>query len=224
MSVRMNFRRVSGAILGRMSNGEAALWAQPYELVGLGNLVGLWLEGRMASRAGRFPGEAPSDDECTLTPTLILLNRSGIVTTWATNGAAEEPNLGDNGNVWDWSAAFSAVTDSANAEWLGAFAEKWGFDFVDRSGAYSPERHGPNRHTGVIVGTGAWTGVSLGAHMTAEQITWEYAPECNQVMRDVLIGAHQITMYDPTPGRNLLWRHLAHHIGADYTDPGAGTQ
>jgi hypothetical protein len=77
----------------------------------LGELMALWLEGKIASRPGYQPRYGPDDETAHLVPTLAGLCRAGYVTTQSQPGFA---GTGADGLWWEQRAAVELVVTDPN--------------------------------------------------------------------------------------------------------------
>lgn len=94
-----------------MSRSDRRSWRSARTISDLGELMALWLEGKIASRPGYQPRYGPDDETAHLVPTLAALCRAGYVTTCSQPGFA---GTGADGLWWEQRAAAElVVTDPA---------------------------------------------------------------------------------------------------------------
>ena len=89
-----------------MSRSERRRWHSARTLTDLGELMALWLEGKIASRPGYMPRYGPDDETEHLVPALASLCRAGYVTTCSQPGFA---GTGVDGLWWEQRAAVELV-------------------------------------------------------------------------------------------------------------------
>ncbi|MFE9770027.1 DUF6919 domain-containing protein [Streptomyces sp. NPDC005808] len=89
-----------------MSRSDRRRWRSAGTITDLGELMALWLEGKIASRPGYQPRYGPDDETAHLVPTLAALCRAGYVTTCSQPGFA---GTGADGLWWEQRAAVELV-------------------------------------------------------------------------------------------------------------------
>lgn len=92
----------------RMPRGDRRMWAEARTLGDLGELMALWLEGKISSRPGYQPRCGPDEETQHLIPTLAALNRAGFLTDSSQPGINER---GFDGSWWEqraWVEGFLA--------------------------------------------------------------------------------------------------------------------
>ncbi|WP_331720260.1 hypothetical protein OG985_49985 (plasmid) [Streptomyces sp. NBC_00289] len=89
-----------------MSRSDRRSWRSARTIGDLGELMALWLEGKIASRPGYQPRHGPDDETAHLVPTLAALCRAGYVTTQSQPGFA---GTGAAGLWWEQRAAVELV-------------------------------------------------------------------------------------------------------------------
>lgn len=89
-----------------MSRTDRRRWKSAGNLIDLGNLMALWLEGEIASRPGYQPSTGPDEETDHLVPTLADLCRSGYITTDSQPGCS---GPGADGAHWEQRAAVEGL-------------------------------------------------------------------------------------------------------------------
>ncbi|MFF7986999.1 DUF6919 domain-containing protein [Streptomyces sp. NPDC007901] len=89
-----------------MSRSDRRRWRSARTISDLGELMALWLEGKIASRPGYQPRYGPDDETAHLVPTLAALCRAGYVTTCSQPGLV---GTGADGLWWEQRAAVELV-------------------------------------------------------------------------------------------------------------------
>ncbi|MBK3567822.1 hypothetical protein [Streptomyces sp. MBT62] len=89
-----------------MSRADRRRWRSARTISDLGELMALWLEGKIASRPGYQPRYGPDDETAHLVPTLAALCRTGYVTTQSQPGLT---GTGADGLWWEQRAALELV-------------------------------------------------------------------------------------------------------------------
>lgn len=89
-----------------MSRADRRRWKAAKTVDDLGELMALWLEGKVASRPGYQPRYGPEDETAHLVPTLAALCRAGYVTTSSQPGLT---GTGVDGLWWEQRAAVELV-------------------------------------------------------------------------------------------------------------------
>jgi len=89
-----------------MSRSDRRRWRSARTVSDLGELMALWLEGKIASRPGYQPRYGPEDETAHLVPTLAALCRAGYVTTQSQPGLV---GTGTDGLWWEQRAAVELV-------------------------------------------------------------------------------------------------------------------
>ncbi|MGC5400792.1 DUF6919 domain-containing protein [Streptomyces sp. DT20] len=93
-----------------MSRTDRRHWRAARTVADLGELMALWLEGKIASRTGYAPRYGPDEETEHLVPSLAALCRAGYVTTQSQPGLA---GTGANGLWWEQRAAVELVLTDA---------------------------------------------------------------------------------------------------------------
>lgn len=180
-----------------MDRNTARLWGEARTLTDLGELVALWLHGRIPSQPGYMPGFGPDEETAELIPTLTALNRAGYVTDGSQPGCDEH----EDGRHWLQRAAVEGFADDDTAQLLCETADLAGMIHVARRSAWrcSWRTSVPvtllngRRHTG------------FGTQLSRRHLRWTYA-ECNREAQRALSDAWQVTLVDPEWGRDdRLW-------------------
>ncbi|WP_460074067.1 DUF6919 domain-containing protein [Streptomyces sp. YKOK-I1] len=89
-----------------MSRSDRRRWRSARTISDLGELMALWLEGKIASRPGYQPRYGPEDETAHLVPTLAALCRAGYITTCSQPGLV---GTGVDGLWWEQRAAVELV-------------------------------------------------------------------------------------------------------------------
>ncbi|MGJ5797530.1 DUF6919 domain-containing protein [Streptomyces griseorubiginosus] len=89
-----------------MSRADRRRWRSARTISDLGELMALWLEGKIASRLGYQPRYGPDDETAHLVPTLAALCRAGYVTTQSQPGLV---GTSMDGLWWEQRAALELV-------------------------------------------------------------------------------------------------------------------
>lgn len=89
-----------------MSRSDRRRWRAARTISDLGELMALWLEGKIASRPGYQRRSGPDDETAHLVPTLAALCRAGYVTTQSQPGFT---GTGGDGLWWEQRAAVELV-------------------------------------------------------------------------------------------------------------------
>jgi len=71
-----------------MRRSDRRRWKAAGSLADLGELMALWLEGKVASWPGYAPNYGPDDETKDLVPTLAACNRAGYVTVGSATSLA----------------------------------------------------------------------------------------------------------------------------------------
>lgn len=95
-----------------MSRPDRRRWRSARTVADLGELMALWLEGRIGSRPGYQPRFGPDEETAHLVPTLAALCRAGYVTTGSQPGLA---GTGVDGLWWEQRAAVELVVTAPAA-------------------------------------------------------------------------------------------------------------
>ncbi|MER0450153.1 hypothetical protein ABR738_37385 [Streptomyces sp. Edi4] len=89
-----------------MSRADRNRWSSVRTVADLGELMALWLEGKIASRPGYAAHYGPDEETAHLVPVLAALCRAGYVTTQSQPGLA---GTGADGRWWEQRAAVEMV-------------------------------------------------------------------------------------------------------------------
>lgn len=177
---------------------ERRYWADTHHLHDVAERTAQWLEGTLKSQPGYFgPCDVDEDDVPGLTDVLIACNRGGFLTR---NSQAGFDGTGYDGAHWEQLAAVTG------------YAHELGLDRLRRlDGRYGLIAHegvGRRRHRGkgvVVTWAGRLPFTEFGAQY--DGVGFEFDGCGPDAVAD-LERAFQVTVYDPTPGRNSLWADL----------------
>lgn len=182
----------------RMKRATRKRWQTATNLLELGGLTALWLEGYLDSRPGYQPNCGPDDETTPLIPVLAKLCRAGFVTDQSQPGV--EPVVGRDGALWCQRAAVFGFVDPDLANVLASRAETAGM-IVDVVLA------GPIRSCDIAVTTRAAEDFTcFGGRLHKRDIEDLY-DDCGDAAIAALQQAAQVTLVDPEWGRvdSPLW-------------------
>lgn len=182
---------------GPLTRADRKRWEQARTLDDLGELTALWLEGRIDSQPGYFGRvDVDEDDAPGLTAALVACNRAGYVT--------ESSQAGHAGYVGVGAATFTqlaAVDGFASPE----TARRMQIGLRRYTVVAAPVRRRPGRRTAVTwCEDGPFT---FFGGMPAEAVEFQF-DGCSREALAAVRRAWQVTVVDPEPGRNTLWRDL----------------
>lgn len=168
-----------------MKREDRRRWQEAVTLADLGQLMALWLEGRIGSWPGYAANCAPDDETRPLIRPLAALNRAGFVTTCSQPGLS---GPGFDGLLWEQRAAVEGfVSDQRLLARLQSAARSVGAEVTSGRAVTVTTRGGTpytdfggrltRRHMNSM-----WTGVSKAAWAELESATFlaiaapEYGP------------------------------------------------
>jgi hypothetical protein len=191
--------------VNRMSDADAARWQAARTLADLGELMALWLEGKLGSRPAYAAGCGPNDETAELVPVLAAANRAGFLTQVSQPGMA---GAGYDGAWREQRAGVMGLATQATTEHIRSVAAGSGITLI----TWDP--HADWRVPGVegelATRHDGQPGIRFGAAGVGCQLFTECHPDAVRAMR----SAWQVTLIDPEWGRNnRLWPLLARIAG-----------
>lgn len=173
-------------------------WQNAANLLELGELTALWLEGKIESQPGYEYNVGPDDETEPLIPVLAKLNRAGFVTNCSQPGWG--PDLGNDKAVWCQRAAVSGMIHPNRVDLLTQPAAEIGLTAQvvmassDESSIIPVTTRAAENYT--------W----FGARLDHSDIGYLYE-DCGPAGIAALQAAAQVTLVDPEWGRvdSPLW-------------------
>ncbi|MFF7023025.1 DUF6919 domain-containing protein [Streptomyces klenkii] len=188
-----------------MSRSDRRRWEAAGTLGELGELMALWLEGKVDSRPGYAARFGPDEETVGLVPVLAACNRAGFVTDCSQPGVT---GPGFDGRLWSQRAAVEGfVGDKVLLDRIRSAGSRAGLTVIAEMA--------DGRHRGVIVTrAGGEDCTGFGRTMSPRHVRHIFQG-CNRQALDALVGAWQVSVVDPVWGRNdVLWPVLSRAVGA----------
>lgn len=175
---------------------HAHLWRQTQTLLGLGELMALWLEGTITYQPGYMRGAGPDEETADLVEVLAAVNRAGYFTT------CSQPGVPFQGAEAQRAAVEGFCDEEIAARIQAALLP------TDLVLFLAPPHSGRGVQICVTMDNGepfTW----IGGALTDESIDHLFAPDLQPAALAALHGAWQVTILDPHWGRNdVLWPAL----------------
>ena len=193
---------------GPLQPADRPLWANTRTLNDLADLTAAWLNGHIASQPGYYgPVDVDEDDAPGLTAALIACNRARYLTD---NSQAGYVGVGADGRQWVQHAAVTGFANPDSLGWLRAAVDAAGLHMIERPVVTSRRQ---NTRAGVDVTFRDGRPVTgFGDQLDRGHIENVLYRGCGREAVGEVCAAVQVTVWDPTPGRNGMWRVL--HVAA----------
>ncbi|MET9016880.1 hypothetical protein ABZX74_39390 [Streptomyces olivaceoviridis] len=168
-------------------------WKTAATLADLGDLMALWLEGKITSWPGYAPGYGPDEETRELIPALAAANRAGYVTIASQPGVDSE--TGFDGLIWQQKAAVEGFV--RNWDLLRALvdtAEEAGLDYEVADTLDTGER-------GIVVTLrGGEPHTSFGGYLDGRTLRHAIWPGIGSAAMDDVFRSVRVTLAAPEYG------------------------
>ncbi|HET9657491.1 MAG TPA: hypothetical protein VFP72_19220, partial [Kineosporiaceae bacterium] len=184
----------------------------------LGDLCHLtagWLTGQIGSQLG-YHGQVDVDEDQApgLTAGLLALNAAGVCTRRSQGGHLGYLRTGSEA-MWVQHAAVTGYANAADRYRLLAWADGTRYQVLTH---IVRGRQHLTRPGQVVTWRDGQPLTEFGAQLSASEIRADLAGAGRKAVT-AAVNALQVTVWDPVPGPNTLWEHLARELSPAATGP-----
>lgn len=183
---------------------DRPLWRAARSMSDLRDLTAGWLHGRIAAQpAYHHPVDVDEPDAPGLTDTLVALNQAGYLTT---SSQAGYDGPGYRGAHCQQHAAVEGFATDDTTRWLEHAVAGTEYRIVEHGCKPHPwQRSAPGADVTFLDGQPV---THFGRQTSHAGIAHDRYPGVHPAAVHDVAVARQITIYDPTPGRNTIWPQL----------------